>query len=155
MPLTRRRALALPSLILALGLAGCEPVTGPASDLDEARARWAARGPDDYTMRLTRGCFCTEEGRGPVVIAVRGGVVQSRRYVSTGADVPPSLAGDFPSVEALFAHIEAAQRAGANELRVTYHPTLGHPVDVYVDPHAGIADDEHHFTVADVAAAPQ
>ena len=98
------RTIALASLVL---LAACgSGSTAPADSLAAARARWARNAPPAYSYTIQRSCECTAEMTGPVAVVVRGGVVESRQYVSSGASVAPQYASIFPAVEGLFTIIE-------------------------------------------------
>ena len=57
---------------------------------------------------------------------MRSKTVESRVYTSSGAAVSAQYAPVFPSVEELFAMIDAAIRRGAS-VQVKYDPTLGYP----------------------------
>lgn len=141
------------AVLLALAsLAGCE-VTGPTAEirsLDEAIARWAAVGPASYTYTLERLCFCGEEARGPVRLIVAQGSVIDRVYVDGGARVGDQLANLFPDVPGLFAVIADAIARNPAELNVTYDPTTGVPVDIWIDYVVNIADEELGFRATDL-----
>ena len=139
-------------LPLAVALAGCGDGTGPAfvaSELALARARWDARGPSAYEMTLFRGCECLPEWSGPVVLLVRDGAVESRVYTRTGEPVDSGYAHLFPRVEGLFDYISNAAEQGAAKVEVTYHPSLGFPLSIYVDRHPRYVDDEINYVLSD------
>ena len=140
--------------LLALGLgglgglaaAGCSSATGP-GDTTRARLQWAEHGPASYDLTLFRSCECLPSMTGPVVVSVVDGEVVARRYASSDEPVSAELAPHFPSVEALFALVDEWQRRRPARLAVQYDPTFGHPVHVFVDPDARMADDEIAYTV--------
>jgi hypothetical protein len=123
---------------LLLGLAACDGgATGPEAGLERARARWASRGPTDYTVTIVRSCECLPEAIGPVAVTVRGGTVTARHYVPSGAAVAPQFVPAFPSVEGLFEIIEDAIRDGVHPLYVRYDAGSGYPTRVELgDPSA-------------------
>ena len=122
------RTIALASLVL---LAACgSGSTAPADSLAAARARWARNAPAAYSYTIQRSCECTAEMTGPVAVVVRGGVVESRQYVSSGASVAPQYASIFPAVEGLFTIIDDAIRNGTRPLTTQYDPILGYPTRI-------------------------
>ena len=109
-------------------VAACKASTTPQGGLAAAHARWAARGPDSYAVTVTRACECMPDASGSVRVTVRERNVESRVYTTTGAPVAAQYASAFPSVEELFAMIDAAIRRGSAGMQVTYDQTLGYPV---------------------------
>lgn len=120
-----RSSLAL-LLIVGFSLVACKSTTTPQGGLANARARWAARGPDSYAVTVTRSCECLPEASGSVRVTVRTKAVESRVYTSSGAAVAAQYAPAFPSVEELFVMIDGAIRRGA-DVQVKYDPVLGYP----------------------------
>jgi hypothetical protein len=127
--------------------------------LRQQLALWRNVRPAPYGAVVERVCFCTPAGRGPVrvQVAVAGGAgnenVLDRHYLADGSRVPQEMAEFFPGVEGLFALIGQALATGAAAVDVEYHATLGYPVRVYIDQHAGIADDEVEYRVLAVGDA--
>jgi hypothetical protein len=120
-------------MLATLLIGGCKStVTGPESELAVGRARWAMVGPASYSVVVGRACECLDAAAGPVFISVRNGVVQSRQYTRTGAAVTSMRDDWFPTVEGLFAVIDAAIRDGIMPLDVSYDPTLGYPTRVFI-----------------------
>src|SRR5215208_6749779 len=98
-------------LAVSLALAACRGGGGLATqpvglELARARLRWAQAAPAAYQMTVSHGCFCPVEVMRPVIVTVRDGQVESRRYAETGVEVDPRLATAFPTVDELFAVIE-------------------------------------------------
>jgi uncharacterized protein DUF6174 len=89
---------------------------------------------------------------GPVVVVVRDGVIESRRYTSTDAAVPSTHAALFPSIDGLFDVIEAARREDPARLDVTYDPRYGYPTRISIDYDAVTVDDEVMYQVRDFSA---
>jgi hypothetical protein len=133
------------SLRLAAALvltAACGDSFSPVGEEFDARLRWSSRAPSAYTYTVERGCYCLPESIGPVDVTVRAGVVESRRYTRTGADVPAQYAELFPTVDGLFARIDSARARKAASLRAEYHPELGYPTRIDIDFVEEMADDE-------------
>lgn len=139
----------------ALLLVACQSALAPRERLDEARARWASRGPSSYSITATRSCECLPSMIGPVTIVVSNGVVQSRRYASTGDTVPTPLASEFLSVEEMFARIQRFMALHPARLDVRYDPDTGYPTMVSIDYNARIADDEIIYQLGNLTPAPQ
>jgi hypothetical protein len=150
-----------PVVFLALLLASScrEPtgVTGSSEarlELEHAMERWALTSPAAYEVTVRPSCFCDIGELRPVVVRVRGGTVESRRYTDDGTDVPAERAGSYPTVTRLFAFIADADAKHAARIGVTYDAALGYPVSIYVDYDEAIADEEAGFTTSDFHAIP-
>lgn len=124
--------MAILAMLLSVGGSCKSTITVPESELAVGRARWAMVAPAAYTVVISRSCECLEPAVGPVLITVRNGVAQSRQYTRTGAPVATSGADWFPTVEGLFAVIDAAIRDGIQPIQVSYDPTLGYPTRVFI-----------------------
>lgn len=143
----------------ALYLGGCDASFGPVddrlADLVANQARWDSLGPGSYVYGVERLCFCGVEYRGPVRVTVVDGSAVEHVYVDSGLDVPPAIAQAFPTVDGLFALLRSAIESDAAEIRVTYDPTLGVPLDFWIDYNQMIADEELGMLVTEaVTPAP-
>ena len=130
----------------------CGDPTGTESELESARARWAAQAPAVYSYTLSRVCFCPVEWIGPVTVTVRNGVVESVKYTQTGGDVTPLARGNFPAVEGLFAAIDSARANRVARLDVAYDATLGYPTRIDVDVNLKTADEEYTYVASNLVA---
>ena len=139
------RMFVLAALLLS---AGCSSITGSESERDRAHARWTSQRPAayDYTMRLS--CFCGSEVTRPVVIVVRGDLVESRTYADNGAAVPAQYNIVFPTIDGLFDTIQKAFDQRAARVDVSYDPALGYPVSIALDGATNVADDESSYTLS-------
>ena len=136
------------AILAVLLLAACTqtaPVSqsgaGPES-LDAARALWADAGFADYQMTLTRSCFCPEDFRGPFAVSVEDETVTEVEFQGRDLSTDRAL-----TVEALFDLLQDAYDQGAARVDVTYHPTLGYPMSLYIDVSEMMADEEVGYTV--------
>ncbi len=146
--LRSRRIFTLIIVLLAAGLNACgDDVTGVNGELESARARWAASQPNAYEMTVRTSCFCIENR--PVIVAVRAGVVESRRYADTGLAIDPRFASSFPAVEGLFAVVDDAVARKAALLDVQYDAVRGFPVRISIDYISNALDDEITYLVSD------
>jgi Family of unknown function (DUF6174) len=113
----------------------------------QARSRWRAAGISDYSYEVRKLCFCPPEVVGPFAITVRGGAVASVVYVPTGAAVVP-LAERHPTVDGLFAVVEATLERNPDRLTIDYDSALGYPRRIDVDTIVRAADDEVTYEAA-------
>ena len=160
MPLTRRSIrrghLGRETAVIAalLLLSGCkegldsEPDAGTA-----ARDRWSHNHPANYSYTLTRDCFCLDELVLPVVIEVRGGIVQSRTYAATGTAVDARWESSFPTIDGLFSELDDAETR-ADRLTVTYERQYGYPQHARIDYSTQVVDDEMDFTITTFTPLP-
>ena len=146
----RRAGVSIVAAVLIFSQAGCDNPTGPQSDLKAARARWVSHAPAGYSYSVARSCFCPVEAVGPATVVVRNGIVESRRYTTTGLDIPQQYAHLFPAVEGLFAQVDSARANGFAALRVTYDSSYGYPTLIKVDVILNAADDEYMYTAKDL-----
>ena len=124
-------------------LAACDgngPTDPDVRALEAAQARWDASGPSSYTYAVRRSCFCPPDYLGPARLRIEQGVVVEQVYVDSGLPVPSSL--DFPAVDELFDILRSAYEQGAHEVRVEYDPSLGVPVDFWIDYDQMTVDEE-------------
>lgn len=128
--------------ICALILIACSDAVAPEQELSAARQKWALRGTSSYDITVQISCFCTVETTAPVIVSVRDGIVESRRYAATGSAVPAFFAESFPTVAGLFDIIESAMQDGVARLVVRYDASSGHPLEISIDHVASMADDE-------------
>ena len=133
------------SLLLCLSLGGCADLgfdVRTLTDLERAQRRWERWRPDSYVYAIERLCFCPVEYRGPVRVRVDGNVVSERTYVDTGQPVPAAMADGFPAVNGLFVILASALDEDAHEVRVSYDPETGVPLDFWIDYQEMTADEE-------------
>jgi hypothetical protein len=151
---SRPRARALSRVLLvgaAVLLAACDGSLSPSqlratrSELNVARRRWTAQGPARYRYRFQYLCFCPASLVTPVEIEVRDGRVASVVDPTTGQPPPASPGRPTPTVEELFAVVEAALDADVDWLDVQYDIVLGYPAVIRVDPDARAVDEERSY----------
>ena len=114
----------------------------------EAEQLWQLRRPARYEYTVQRQCFCGEDARGPVRVTVDGETIVSQTY-DDGRAVDAPADEWFPSVDGLFAVLRDAFARDAHEIRVSYDPQLGVPVELWIDYSQNIADEELGFTVTE------
>jgi hypothetical protein len=135
--------------MLTLALASCSGdlfTTRPERiDLAAAKRRWAQSAPSAYQITVGRSCFCDPDVTRSVIVTVRNGQVESRRYEDTGADVPAGIALAYPTVDGLFDVIDEAIGDQASTVDVLYDVTRGFPVSIQIDGSPMIADDEMFY----------
>lgn len=122
------------------------------AELEHSRVVWASTGVETYRYRLRRLCFCP--GAGELIIGVEGGVVVEARDASTDEPVPQEVLQYLETVEDLFDVIEWAIEREADRFQATYHPTLGYPTVIDLDPRREAIDDELYLEAGDLAVPP-
>ena len=152
----RRRSVPILGLIVAVGtLAACSLLLGATPDprterqkaIDAQAATWLAAGIDDYTFRVSRGCFCPPEAIGPFLVTVEGDATVQVSF--DGAQVGPAAIPGVPlTIEAAFALLRALPREG--EAKITWDPALGFPAEAVVDPVPNAVDDEFTLTITEL-----
>jgi hypothetical protein len=130
-------------------VSACGTSTEPSDDLADAVSLWNDLGPNSYTFAIERQCFCASEARGPVRITVINGQIVAQIYVDSGASVTGDALGWFPDVDGLFDVLRDAMNEGAHEIRVTYNPANGVPIDFWIDYSENTADEELGFIVTE------
>ena len=102
---------------------------------DDAKARWAAAGPDDYTATVEVRCSCDWVGTFEVV--VENGTVDTSIVESPDGEVL-----DIPdvTVDGLFETL--VQHIDDESIHWAFHPELGYPVAARLDPEIEATDDE-------------
>ena len=126
------------------------------SELERNEKLWESQNLTDYDFTLARQCFCPEDWRGPVNIQVRDGGVVSTTYVSNGQAATAEKFGDVDTIEELFGVIRDAYEGKntfeqkAETVNVTYHPTMGYPLTIYIDVSQLMADEEQGYTVEEL-----
>ena len=110
-------------------------------------AKWRAAGISSYRITIQQFCECDVA---PVRVAVRDGIVVSAR--STDASQPPreiERKGRPLSIEQLFSRISAGYTSSYDHVAATYDPTMGYPIDVFLDQWEEAVDDEVHYVLSE------
>lgn len=143
------KALAIAAVALAgivPGLGSCQGGGDPAAlaELEDAQARWAQAGLDDYRLQLRFLCFCAEDVTAPVIVTVEDGVVTSVEWAEPQhPEGEPSP--ERPTVDGLF-EIARSAIGSSDGVRIAYDPQYGYPLSVSIDPDEEINDDEGTYT---------
>jgi len=141
-------------VLVLVSLVSCSSSTGVTRELTVAMRRWTASAPASYEITVSRGCFCGPDATRAVVVRVRAGQVESRRYADTGADVAANLAAAYPTVAELFAIIQDAESRDAAQIDAQYDATYGYPTSLYIDYSERIADEEMSYAMRDFHVIP-
>jgi hypothetical protein len=143
------------TLALCALLAGCSELgfdVRTLTDLERAQTKWERTRPESYVYAVQRLCFCPTDYIGPVRVRVQGHDVLERTYVDSGDPVPAAYADAFPTVDGLFAILADAYADDADDVRVTYDPVTGVPVDFFIDYLEMAADEELGMRVTEDVA---
>jgi hypothetical protein len=109
------------------------------------RTLWETWEIVDYRITVRRSCFCPPEYTDPYTVTVRSGVVAFVERDGGAIELAEFMPG---TVEDLFAEIEAA--AFADRLDVEYHPDLGYPLRIDIDPVFNAVDEELQIAVEEL-----
>src|SRR5215813_8348227 len=119
---------------------------GARSELQINRDKWRDHGYRDYSLTMTRLCFCGDVG--PFAVTVRGDSVVTAVRTSDGA---PSLVISYlPTVNKLFDFIQKAIDDNTKTISVTYDAELGFPTEVVYDLAGQAYDAGVTYTVTNV-----
>jgi hypothetical protein len=144
--------IARAALAVIVGLSSSCDLLAPTSyererrDLESAIKRWDSAKIMNYDAQVQRDCYCGF-AQEPVVVRVRSDEVMDAYFARSGENVPSAYAGLFPSVRGLFRVVQDAIDREVDELRVEYHPELGYPTFIEVDPRRLTSDDEYTVEV--------
>lgn len=130
----------------AVMLAACggDPTGADPDELRRAIDQWNAQGIDDYRMTIRR-----QGGMigGAAIITVRDGEPVSVQPIAPTEGMPASFFEAFGTVEKLFHILTVAHNDRADRIDAEYHPQLGVPLDVYIDPAKNVVDEEYGFEI--------
>jgi hypothetical protein len=147
-----KKLLLLGTALMVLATA-CSPTH--ATELDRNRSLWETQAIGHYSFDLNITCFCAIIGMMPLSIEVQDGQLVSINPAD-GTDIS-NLSGIYENVstiDKLFETIEQAAGQDPATLNVSYDPTYGYPISIYLDPAASTADDEIGYDVSNFQALP-
>ncbi len=138
------------AVVLSLGCgSGSESITSlPQSELTRSKELWSSKGIHSYRFTLQRGCFCSPDVLTPVVIEVHGDTTTSITKVG-GGTVDGTAFASYNTIDKIFTAIQNTLDIHGNVNATTYHTTQGYPIQVDLDPHPNLADDEESLQVSD------
>ena len=143
----RQLALLVVALLTVLGACAVDPKADVAARLRAAKSHWATAALDDYTFTLAVYCLCPFQE--PVDVTVRDRNVVS--VTANGVDAPADEVGWYPlTVELALRAVE--EQLDADEISVTFDPTLGYPTKVSANPDLETHDDEVNFEITNFVA---
>ena len=140
------RTLLRATLAAAL-VAACADLTGPAVEFEAAWQRWQRSGVTEYRYDVQILCFCGQVTTSPVTVTVSGGQTVSLVYADSLTPADTAMFRDVRTMDALFARLLSILRQKPDRFVATYHPTIGYPITVSVDPEAQLADEEVSYRV--------
>ena len=133
------------SLLLLVLVTGCSLFGSRTSnELSEAQARWAVAALNDYSFRLSIGCFCGYAGQ--YSIEVHDGEVVSIESIDEpypGGSLDPARL----TVDDLFEVLSRAVDNGADEILAEYDAELGYPRSINIDYYRDAVDDEISYNL--------
>jgi len=156
-PVGRVFLAALAATVLALPAMSCS-ITGPSRtdaqrELSRNRQRWTSAGIHNYEFDYQLLCGCPPENTRPVHITVRQDAVASVVHNDDGLATFTSVSG-WPTVNGLFADVQARLDEGVDRITVEYDPTYGYPRSIVVDVAAMTVDDEYSHRAGNLRPLP-
>jgi len=134
-------------LITLIALAACSALPGNPSA--QNRQKWESQHITHYRINLSVGCFCAFRDRMPVSVEIDNGKILSilDNQGKPAADLQDAV-GQYAGIDKLFDYIDAAHKAGAAQVDVTYNARYGYPESIIVDQSKQVADDELSLTIS-------
>lgn len=116
--------------------------------LSGARALWAEKGSDSYTLIQQMTCFCMVDYTRPVSYEVQNNVIQTGtiKYSDDNSAIASGVILSYHTIQAAFDMIDQAISDHVASLNVTYDETLGYPKSISIDYNEMIADEEKYYT---------
>lgn len=131
---------------LAGGRADLSGVENILDELDTNHSLWATHAIGTYTLTIEVGCFCPPEFRGPFTVRVEDGEIIEATFQDKPIEIEVHRL--ILTVDGLFEFVEG--NAYADQIQVTYHPELGYPEVIDVDPVRQAIDEEIRVTVLEL-----
>ena len=100
------------------------------------------------TARLIEGIDKVLEQERPDVVLVHGDTTTSITKVG-GGTVDGTAFASYNTIDKIFTAIQNTLDIHGNVNATTYHTTQGYPIQVDLDPHPNLADDEESLQVSD------
>ena len=152
-------------LVLTIVLSACSTianVSGPKSEVEQARDKWQAADISHYQINVDVSCFCAFHDEMPLIVEVKDGEVVSLKS-GTGKELNPANLQYYErylTVEKLFDEIakgfqaEGSGEGAADKVEVKYDETYGFPTTINIDFVEKAVDDELYITVSDFQKLP-
>ena len=149
MPAIKRLAL----LVTLIALAACSALPGNPSA--QNRQKWESQHITHYRINLSIGCFCVFSARMPVSVEIDNGKVLSIiDNQGKPADDLQDAVAPYAGIDKLFDEIDAAHKAGAAQVDVTYNAQYGYPETINIDQSQQVADDELSLSITHFEVLP-
>ncbi|EAZ89915.1 DUF6174 domain-containing protein [Crocosphaera chwakensis] len=118
-------------------------------ELKENRQLWRSQQLKNYQYIYQQQCFCPLPSNVPLKVSVKNDKITqvvnlNNNQVITDLTLPKTI-------EELFKIIKDAIQRNADEILITYDPTLGYPTRVAIDYQKILADDEITYTVKNLS----
>ena len=142
-------SLRLVPFIILLATTGCH--NEQRTELDSATERWQQAGPGtSYEFTFRRSCNCSGDVTAPIRVTVTNGAITDAVYTADGSQATEAARMNVRTIGELFALIDDAIDS-ADDMRVTYDLTDGHPTAIDIDWESATADEETSIRVTDLA----
>lgn len=144
--------LILLTVVAAMTLSACSLQAPPPArtrhpaqgQISMKRAAWSEKKPAHYSFEAELMCFCPETVRKPVTFEVKEGVTVATHYAD-GGEIAAELKELFvkhDSIDKIFAILQDAADRNASDIRTTFDPALGYPLEIAIDYSTQMADEE-------------
>lgn len=134
------------AIVTVMAGAGCDllepdPSWGERQEaLDRNRQLWEGEAVESYRYTFTRLCYCGFIGT--FAVTVTDGVVTAAVADYDGGEVPAAVLPELHTIDGLFGEVQRGIDLRAHGFEVEYHPTLGYPTLVDLDPDEHAIDEE-------------
>ena len=134
------RSVAVALLVFASGCLLRDPLSPREErDLREAKALWASKGSQNYTVESRLSCFCPTHLAYWTKVTVRNGVVTAAEPVAPLPEYAQASIQGWSTIPELFARIEQRD-SYVTDIDVTFDPVLGYPRQVTIVCASNVAD---------------
>jgi hypothetical protein len=122
----------------------------PTQVLQTQQARWRDRHLTDYQFTLQIRIFAPPPANQPLQVTVKQGKIVKIVNLSDNRQIPLTTQPEVKTIDQLFAIVDGAIQQNVEKLDVTYHPDLGYPTQIEIDPLLIRADDEVGYFISDL-----
>ncbi|WP_107669726.1 DUF6174 domain-containing protein [Cyanothece sp. BG0011] len=118
-------------------------------ELKENYQLWRSQQLKNYQYIYQKRCFCPLPTNEPLKVSVKNDKITQVVNLNNNQVITDLTLAN--TIEELFNIIEEGIQRNADELLITYDPTLGYPTRVAIDYQKILADDEITYTVKNLS----
>lgn len=128
---------------ILLSCTGDTPVEPPRDrlvrNLEDARNKWAAKNPHNYSYQFRWRCYCTDRSQKWAMVTVRGDSVVSVMDIESRTAYDADGLKSYMPIDKLYDFIET--HSDAMDINASFSDTYGMPTDVYIDLYPGYGEE--------------